>query len=211
MHVKYPKTMHLPWSPGLQNDDRLIQSLDGFAGRRVIVTEKMDGENASLYNDHFHARSLDSRHHPSRDWIKAYHARIQAGIPKLWRVCGENLYAVHSIRYTSLPSYFLGFSIWDETNHCLDWDDTLEWFDLLGIHPVPTLFDGTWEEFNEGVARDVATWQVEDQGLEGYVVRIADRFHFDDFQKYVAKYVRKDHIQTDEHWMAGPVIPNGLK
>jgi len=40
--VKYPRTMHLPWSPGLQNDDRVIKSLDRLIGRTVVVTEKMD-------------------------------------------------------------------------------------------------------------------------------------------------------------------------
>lgn len=42
--VKYPKTMHLPWSPGLQNDDRVIANLDAFRGHEVVVTEKLDGE-----------------------------------------------------------------------------------------------------------------------------------------------------------------------
>jgi hypothetical protein len=206
--IKYPKTMHLPWSPGLQNDDRLIQSLDGFEGQRVVITEKMDGENASLYHDGYHARSLDSRHHPSRDWIKAFHARVCFGIPEGWRVCGENLYAAHSIRYTDLPSYFLGFSIWDESNWCLSWDDTLTWFERLGIRPVQVLFDGLWEDFYKD--KEFMEYVVKDHDKEGYVVRIADRFWFNDFHRFVAKYVRRDHVQTDEHWMAGPVIPNGL-
>jgi hypothetical protein len=38
--VKYPRTMHLPWSPGLQNDDRVIESLDGLIGQEVVVTDK---------------------------------------------------------------------------------------------------------------------------------------------------------------------------
>lgn len=36
----------------------------------VVITEKMDGENTTLYRDGLHARSLDSRHHPSRNWVK---------------------------------------------------------------------------------------------------------------------------------------------
>ena len=77
--------MHLPWSPGLQNDDRLIDSLEAFHGREVVVTEKMDGENASLYSNHYHARSLDSRHHGSRDWIKSFHGTVRHNIPEGWR------------------------------------------------------------------------------------------------------------------------------
>lgn len=71
-YKKYPSTPHLPFSPGLQNDDRRILTLDGLIGREVVVTEKMDGENTPMYMDHIHDWSLDSRHHPSRDWVKAF-------------------------------------------------------------------------------------------------------------------------------------------
>lgn len=206
MYVKYPKTMHLPWSPGLQNDDRLIESLIGFEGKRVIVTEKMDGENATLYHDHYHARSLDSRHHPSRDWIKSYHGSIKHLILPDIRICGENMYAKHSIFYDSLPSYFLGFSIWNERNFCLSWDETIELFEMLDIVSVPVIFDGLWEDFIAAPARRANL--VTDLTKEGYVVRVADSFHFSQFQKCVAKFVRSNHIQTDIHWMNAPIIPN---
>lgn len=207
MLYKYPSTPHLPWSPGLQNDDRRIESLDFLRGSEVVITEKMDGENASLYRDHYHARSLDSRHHPSRDWIKQFYAQVSYKIPSGWRVCGENLYAQHSIVYTDLDSYFLGFSIWDSHNTCLGWDETLEWFDYLGIIPVPEIYRGPWDEdlFKQlGVNLDTNT-------IEGYVVRTVNSFHFDYFSKYIAKFVRKGHVQTDKHWMSGPVIPNSIK
>lgn len=35
---------------------------------------------------------------------------------------------------------------------------------------------------------------------EGVVVRITDSFKIEDFSKYVCKYVRPNHVQTDEHW-----------
>ncbi|WP_444997397.1 RNA ligase family protein [Aliikangiella sp. IMCC44359] len=123
---KYPRTPHLPWSPGATRDD--IRCVDSkiFEDRMVVVTEKMDGENATLYKNHMHARSIDSRHHPSRDWLKKFHASIAYNIPAGWRICGENLFAQHSIAYKNLSSYFYGFSIWNEDNDCLSWKDTLE-------------------------------------------------------------------------------------
>jgi len=33
----------------------------------------------------------------------------------------------------------------------------------------------------------------------------------DEFKKSVVKWVRKGHVQTDEHWMNSAIIPNGLK
>jgi hypothetical protein len=46
---------------------------------------------------------------------------------------------------------------------------------------------------------------------EGYVIRLADTFNIKDFQQSVGKFVRPNHVQTDEHWMSKPVEPNRLK
>jgi len=43
-HYKYPRTAHLPWSPGADDDDIIIDTVDSFVGKEVVVTEKMDGE-----------------------------------------------------------------------------------------------------------------------------------------------------------------------
>lgn len=37
---------------------------------------------------------------------------------------------------------------------------------------------------------------------EGYVVRTVEGFAFDEFASHIAKWVRKGHVQTDEHWKA---------
>ena len=197
--VKYPRTYHLPWSLGLNEDDRVMEDLSGFYGKRIIVTKKMDGENTSLYNDYYHARSLDSNNHVSRNWCKQFWSKIKHDIPKGWRVCGENLYAKHSISYNDLLSYFYGFSIWNELNVCLDWDSTLEWFNLLGIVSVPVVYDGAWDE---KLIKNICQDNDSDTN-EGYVIRVADNFSYIDFKKYVAKFVRKNHIQTVKHWMHG--------
>lgn len=42
---KYPRTPHLPWSPGATSDDKYISSFESFRGKQIVVTEKMDGEN----------------------------------------------------------------------------------------------------------------------------------------------------------------------
>ena len=137
---KYPRTRHLPWSPGASRDDVIAKEVEAFSGQRVIVSEKMDGENTTLYRDHSHARSLDSRHHPSRNWVKGLHGSIAHEIPEGWRICGENLYARHSIDYEELSTYFMLFSVWDADNRCLDWDSTCEWAELLGLETVPVLW-----------------------------------------------------------------------
>lgn len=205
-YVKYPRTFHFPWSDGITPSERVHTSTEQFEGKNVVVTRKMDGENTTMYYDYIHSRSIMTRYHPSRDWVKRFHSTIKREIPKGWRICGENLYAKHSILYKKLVSYFLGFSIWNENNVCLSWKETLEWFTLLGILPVSVIYDGVW---NETVIRK---FDDEDRRHhEGYVVRIADSFHYDDFTKFVGKYVRKNHIQTDQHWTRGKIVPNKMK
>lgn len=208
MRHKYPRTPHLPFSPGRTDDDRVLSSLDHFRDREIVASIKMDGENASLYRTGFHARSLDSRHHPSRDWLARFHAAFAHEIPDGWRICGENLYARHSIGYEDLPSYFMGFSVWDETNTALSWADTLEFFELLGVTPVPELvaYRGV---FDEARLRALAqSWDVSTQ--EGFVVRLAGSIPFEAFGQSCAKWVRREHVQTDTHWMHQAVVPNGL-
>jgi hypothetical protein len=199
-YVKYPRTYHLPWSPGKTEDDRTFQDLSVFEGKRVIVTRKMDGENFSGYRDYCHARSVDGRGHYTRDWAKNFWMQRSYELPEGWRVCAENLYAVHSIKYKDLPGYLLGFSIWNEKNECLSWDETVEWFSLLDMPIVPVLYDGIWNDaaikklYDEKTDRDVH---------EGYVVRLADSFEYKNFKTSVAKYVRANHVGTNAHWMYG--------
>jgi ATP-dependent RNA circularization protein (DNA/RNA ligase family) len=206
--VKYPKTPHLPWSPGLQNDDRLMPDTECFHGKWIVVTEKMDGENTTMYNDAIHARSLDGRHHASRDWVKGLHGSIKHLIPDGWRICGENLYAKHSIHYEDLKSYFMVFSIW-EYDRCLNWDETMEYSEDFGLKTVPVLYTGPWEDWVR--IRTLTDALTIEDGREGYVVRLYDSFGYNEFDRSVAKYVRKGHVQTDEHWMTQAVVPNKLK
>ena len=66
---KYPRIHHLPWSPGASSDDRVLSSTAQFDGKNVVVTEKVDGENTSIYsNGCFHARSIDGRFHAPTQW-----------------------------------------------------------------------------------------------------------------------------------------------
>lgn len=201
---KYPRTPHLPWSPGWTSDDVRKLSVDPFIGKQVVITEKMDGENTTMYTNHIHARSIDSRHHPSRDWVKKMHAELRCKIPEGWRLCGENLYAKHSIHYRLLPSYFLLFSIWDERNNCLSWDQTLEWAERLDLKTPAVLYRGQWDQswFDEIV--------IDTDQCEGYVVRLNEGFHYEQFAMCVGKWVRESHVHSDKHWMHSEVIPNEL-
>ena len=209
-YVKYPRTYHLPWSQGMNNDDRMMPNINVFEGKRVIVTEKLDGENTTMYSDHIHARSVDSKGHESRNWVKNFWSNFNFEIPKDWRVCGENMFSEHSIHYDELESYFYSFSIWNDKNECLSWDETNEWFAILHpeIKTVPVLYDGL---FDKGLIIDLWNDSMYDKH-EGYVVRLADSFPMSQFRFNVGKFVRKNHVMTGEHWRFGKrMVVNKLK
>lgn len=108
-YCKYPRSYHLPWSEGKTKDDRTIPDCSQFEGKEVVVTVKLDGENTSIYPDYIHARSIDGRNHWSRSWVKNLQGRIGYQLDQGWRICGENLYAKHSIKYDDLEDYFYVF------------------------------------------------------------------------------------------------------
>ncbi|OKJ01854.1 kinase [Streptomyces sp. CB01249] len=203
MRTHYPRTAHLPWSPGATSDDVRMTDLAALAGTEVVVTEKLDGENTTLYADGLHARSLDSAHHPSRTWVKALQARVGARIPQGWRICGENMFARHSLAYDALESHFYGFSVWDG-DRCLGWDRTVEFLRSLGIPAPPVLWRGVFD------AKALRAVKPDTGRQEGYVVRPAASFPAALFGRVVGKWVRPGHVVTDTHWMHAEVVENGL-
>lgn len=212
--IKYSRTYHLWCSPGVNRDDRVLKDLSGLEGEEVVITEKCDGENTTMYPYYLHARSLDSDSHPSRNWVKNEHAKKGYNIPEGWRVCGENLYAKHAIHYTkekgnALKSYFYMFSIWDDKNICLSWDQTIEWAFLLDFTLVPVLYRGPWD-LGE-IERLNKKMEASPDTMEGYVVRVVREFHYSEFKNVVAKYVRANHVQNNHgHWSQAKIIPNEL-
>ncbi|MFA5491006.1 MAG: RNA ligase family protein [Candidimonas sp.] len=207
-YVRYPRTYHLPYSPGLQNDDRRISTMADLEGYEVVVTIKMDGESTTFYKDGVTARSPSGTDMPTKDWVKTLHSIIVGDIPDNWRVCGEDMYAVHSISYDDLNSYFYGFSIWDDRNYRLSWDDMIVWFDLFNetlsgsdyIIAIPdVIYRGIYDA--DQIQQAFDAYQKQSQNaVEGYVVSRTDRFHYRQFATHVAKWVRPNHVQTDRHW-----------
>jgi hypothetical protein len=238
---KYPRTPHLFWSENADPDDIFIEDVHQFDGKEVVVSEKCDGENSNFYRTHYHVRSLDGRDHISRHWVKNLWNNIRFDIPEGWRVCGENMFAWHTVLYRKLPTYFLVYGVYNEKNECLSWNDTLDICNMLGLTTVPVLYRGIYDEKKvkecftgisqfDGVIEnphydsDLLAEEETENGIfgeyflpaqEGYVVRSACSFHYDDFAKNVAKFVAKlfgikMRKNDNVHWMTKPVIKNEL-
>lgn len=206
MSSKYKSTYHLPISQTITKADKIMAHTRFLEEGEIVITEKMDGECTTIHRHGCHARSVDGKHHPSRDWVKGFAASISPFMPEDMRFIVENLYAKHSISYDALPSYAMGFGAY-QNDTCLSWDDTMALFAQFGITPVPVLYRGEWKKgLFENIAKSLDLTR-----QEGFVVRRTQSFSESQMPLMMGKYVRAHHVQTDKHWMWSEIIPNKLK
>jgi hypothetical protein len=203
MIKRYPHTRHWPSSLSVHRDDHYHQNPDFFVGKSIIITEKLDGGNVKIQNNQVYARSISSV--ANQSWFDYLKSRT---LPKLYGVdsdiciCGEDLYATHSICYDELPDSFFVFNIIEND---LFWhsDDVLKFSQQYELQHVPILFEGVFHKPDE-----VTNWFMKHitypskfgPQTEGFVMRTVEKFLYDDFETNVCKFVRKNHVQTDERW-----------
>jgi len=204
---KYPRTPHLPWSDSKTDDDKTLKDVKHFDNKKLIWTIKMDGENTTMTSDRVYARSIDSADHPSRHWVKALWSSINWKISKNMRICGENLFAKHSIEYDNLGTYFYVFNIWID-DLCLSWDKTIDMCKDLDLKHVGVLASNLSSDAFPNIHAFFLDQYASNN--EGYVVRNMDSFNYNEFDTNVAKYVRANHVQTDSHWMYSKIQQNKL-
>ncbi|KKQ99976.1 MAG: hypothetical protein UT24_C0019G0016 [Candidatus Woesebacteria bacterium GW2011_GWB1_39_12] len=210
---KYPRTFHMPFSPGALSDDKKLKDCSQFEGKEVVIFVKIDGENFQVYSDgYMHARSLSKPNHPSQAWAKNYLSQRAYLIPEGWRLSCENVYAEHSIHYSNLDNYVYLFAIWNERNEVLPFDELVEWSELLDITLCPVLWRGIWDE---EIVRNIYRSKYNLDDMEGWVSWTTHGFHYKDFHKNVAKYVQSGWSENIKHggihWRDKPVIPNRLR
>jgi len=200
---KYNRTYHLSWSPGATSDDKITDSVESLIGIDVVITEKLDGSNTGIKNKGVYGRShADFTRNPwDREAWNLYH-RIKNDISDDVFLFGEGMYGIHSIEYSNLESYFYLFGVRDN-NVWIPWEGVEEYSYLLDIPTVPVLFKGVVNSEKElkQLTENLANQPSKLGGIrEGIVVRNAAMFHNDDFAQNVAKWVRPNHVTTDQHW-----------
>lgn len=211
---KYPRTYHVPFSPGTTSDDRLLKDgwFEDYRGKEIVLTEKLDGENTSCSHFNVYARSHAA---PTRNpwsinmWGNGgmfWTLKDLIGEDEL--IYGENLYGIHSIEYNKLPSYYHLFAVRND-KRWYSWDEVTEFSELLQIPHVPVLWRGiaeSEEQVKELILDQMkypSTYGIE---KEGVVMRTVEGFEFSredgeqNFPHHVCKYVRPHHVQTDVFW-----------
>ncbi len=126
---KYPRTRHIEGSGIQKGDEDLdVVALREFAGRYLVVEEKMDGANCAVSFDGDGRLQLQSRghylaggerekqFHLLKTWAHRYTRELRAALADRYVMYGEWLYAKHTVFYTDLPHYFMEFDILDKAS-----------------------------------------------------------------------------------------------
>ena len=210
---KYGRTFHYPFSPGTTSDDRINhQYWEAIASiEKIVHTEKLDGENTCLNQYGVFARSHAAPTiHPWANYLKERWQVLKNDLGDL-EIFGENLYAIHSIRYKNLDHHFYVFAV-RYLDQWLSWEEVQFYAALLDFPTVPEL--KIVEPLGEAIFQKKVLTLVNRPStfdsvdvqtgvsctMEGIVSRNIEEYAVNEFKKNVFKYVRKDHVKTDEHW-----------
>lgn len=208
--MKYPRTYHVPFSPGATKDDKKLKDgwFEYYRGKEVIITEKLDGENSCLCQKGVFARSHAAETHSPWSinlWGQdGLYWKVKSIIDDGMYVYGENLYGEHSIHYNKLKSYFHVFACYiEELDIWYSWEDVKFAAAVMGVPTVPVIWKGiaeTEDQIKDIIIQSMNMPSAYGDTKEGVVMRFTGEFENEDFSNYVCKYVRSNHVQTDEHW-----------
>ena len=212
---KYGRTYHFPFSPGTTSDDRINHTYweDIRKIKTLIHTEKLDGENNCLNRFGVFARSHAAP--TTSAWTNQIRERwelIKRDLGDI-EIFGENLYAIHSIEYLNIESYFYVFAV-RYRDIWLSWEEVEFYASVFDFPTVPVLaVQGTNDLTQDLLEQQILLWAGEpgifgskdiqtgkDCTREGIVSRNMDEYPVADFSHNVFKYVRKGHVKTNEHW-----------
>lgn len=97
----------------------------------------------------------------------------------------------------------------DSRNYFLSVADTDLFAEEFGFARPTLLYQG---EFNRDILNTIHQETLNGSECEGYVVRNALSFPFEDWENETGKFVREGHVaENEEHWMHKEIIKNSLQ
>ena len=213
LNKKYPRTYHLPFSPGTTSDDKKLGAdwFKDYEGKEVMISEKLDGEATAMNVQDVYARSHGA---PTRkEWARnlwqpdGLYWKIRSLIGETEMIYGENLYGIHSIEYPGLMNYWHMYAM-NDGERWYSWDEVEDMAKILEVPTVPVLWRGIAEsekQITDIIMKYVAEPSVYGPTREGIVMRTVESFPFEEngedaFSHHICKWVRLHHIQTDVFW-----------
>ncbi len=218
---RFPHTPHIKWlGSGEPRGDKILSELDvkEFLTQKLTVEEKIDGANVGFSvaaNGKIQVQNRGTL--IQRDaggqfkhfwrWVNRHEQDMIGLLGDNLILFGEWCYAVHSLKYNSLPDWFIGFDIYDrKVCRFYSMPRRNEIFSLLEITPVHTIGIGHYS-MNELIQCLNLPSHYGAKQIEGIYLR-------QDEQGWLtrrAKLVRRDFIQTiEQHWSKKSVIPNSI-
>lgn len=219
--LRFPHTPHIAWlGAGRPREDKVFATSEVSELLRddVVIEEKVDGANLGFSVDddgQLRAQnrgsyvSLDAptgQWKPLRRWISTRRDSLAEALFPNLMLFGEWCYAVHSVRYTRLPDWFLAFDVYDRaTGEFWNTKRRDELLQRLNISSVPRLARGHFTV--DDLKRMLGHSRLTDSLVEGLYVRQEDE------RRLVnrAKLVRAEFVQTiEEHWSKRALEMNQL-
>jgi ATP-dependent RNA circularization protein (DNA/RNA ligase family) len=218
---RFPHTPHLAWlAAGSPRDDKVLSpdQAEELLAHDVVVEEKVDGANVGVSIDEHGELRVQNRGayltredcHPQFKpfwrWLESRSHDLNGALQPSLMLFGEWCYAVHSVRYTKLPDWFLAFDVFDRSRREF-WSVARrdELAGRLGLSVVPRIAAGHFS-FDE-MKRLLGQSQLTDGAAEGIYIRR------DGGDRLVAraKLVRPEFTQSiDGHWSRRALQANQL-
>jgi ATP-dependent RNA circularization protein (DNA/RNA ligase family) len=208
---RFPRTPHLVWlGADDARGDKVLSPAEAndMLNDVVIVEEKVDGANVGLSvsstgtlraqnrGAYIERQTCHPQFKPLFRWLDAHQRELIEAIGPRRILFGEWCYAVHSVRYTKLPDWFLGFDVYDEDRDEF-WSAARrdEFIGAIGISKVPRVALGRFKVAD--IIRMLDTSQLGTSAPEGVYVRR------DAARRLIrrAKVVRPEFVQhIGSHW-----------
>ena len=112
--------------------------IDVFSKMDLVLTEKLDGQNNSLnrYGAYARSHSAPTQHPWDKEMINLWNS-IKNDLGDL-ELFGESMYAVHSIEYRKLDSYFYLFGL-RQNGVWLSWEEVCFWAKMFDLPTAPQI------------------------------------------------------------------------
>ena len=218
---KFPKTPHLLWlSPQPARDDKVMSNTEAEAFLDVgecVVEEKVDGANLGLSFDesgrlraqnrgNFLEGRLTGQWEGLRGWLACHEPKLREHLPPGAVLFGEWCYAQHSMAYSHLPDWFLGFDVLDVSARFLTTHRRDALFGAIGFMPIRCVARGRFTLYQlQAMLSGPSAYG--DGPVEGLYLRREDN----EWLLQRAKLVRPEFVQAiGEHWSRGPLHMNRL-
>jgi len=209
-------------------------------GANAAISFNKNGEMLLQSRGHYLTGGYRERHfNLFKQWTYSLYNILWEVLKTRYILYGEWLYAKHTVFYDYLPHYFLEFDILDlEKNQFLSTKKRAEMLAGVPLVSVPVLFAGKIDNYKQMVGligksnyqqpghleklREICAKekldierslkQTDNSSLmEGLYIKIEEGDVVTNRYKYVRASFLTQVLQSEEHWLNRPIIPNLLR